>query len=79
VTAEDVVATGQLRESHLVDHIVICRRWADQFEVRLNCWEKTDPDGTRLSDHPTVRIDLVPTTAAKSDQSSADPAGFSQP
>jgi endonuclease/exonuclease/phosphatase family metal-dependent hydrolase len=78
-TEEDVVATGKLRESHLVDHIAICRQWADEYEVRLNCWEKADEDGTHLSDHPTVAIDLVPSTPAMSEQTSADPGGFPSP
>jgi hypothetical protein len=60
VTAEDVVATGKLQRSHLVDHIAICRDWAERSEVRLRCWETTDADGIRLSDHPTVVIDLEP-------------------
>jgi endonuclease/exonuclease/phosphatase family metal-dependent hydrolase len=79
MTDEDVVATGKLRESHLVDHIAICRRWAAEHEVRLNCWEKTDPDGTHLSDHPTVAIDLIPTTPTNSEQLSADPSGSPSP
>ncbi len=58
VTAENVVATGKLDEAHLVDHIAISRRWADEADVHLHCWERTDTDGTRLSDHPTVAIDL---------------------
>jgi hypothetical protein len=76
-----VVAAGKVRESHLVDRIAICRRWAAEAEhdVRLNCWEKTDPDGTRLSDHPTVAIDLNSTTPAKSQQPSADAAGSPSP
>jgi hypothetical protein len=79
VTDEDVVAAGKLRESHLVDHIAISHSWADEHEVRLHCWEKTDPDGTRLSDHPTVAIDLDPITPAESDRSLADSAGSPSP
>jgi endonuclease/exonuclease/phosphatase family metal-dependent hydrolase len=58
VTAEDVVATGKLQRSHLVDHIAISRSWARCSEVKLQCWEATDADGVHLSDHPTVLIDL---------------------
>jgi hypothetical protein len=59
VTAEDVVATGRLRATHLVDHVAICRRWVEQHDVRMSCWERTADDGSRLSDHPTVAVDLV--------------------
>jgi hypothetical protein len=59
VTAEDVVATDKLHEAHLVDHIAISRRWADKADAHLHCWERTDTDGTRLSDHPTVAIDVT--------------------
>jgi endonuclease/exonuclease/phosphatase family metal-dependent hydrolase len=79
VTDEDVVAAGKLHESHLVDHIAICHRWADEFEVRLNCWERVDADGTRLSDHPTVAIDLTPSSPTKGDEFSADPGGSPPP
>jgi endonuclease/exonuclease/phosphatase family metal-dependent hydrolase len=63
VTAQDVVAMGNLADSHLVDHIAIDRAWADRSPVRLHCWEKTDQDGAHLSDHPTVAVDLVPHAA----------------
>jgi hypothetical protein len=78
-TDEDAVAAGKLRESHLVDHIAICRRWADGSRVRLNCWEKTDQDGIRLSDHPAIAIDLVPTASVKSESSTSDLAGAREP
>ena len=64
VTAEDVVATGKLRDTHLVDHISICRDWAHHLDVDLHCYEHTDTDGTHLSDHPTVAIDLRPARPA---------------
>jgi endonuclease/exonuclease/phosphatase family metal-dependent hydrolase len=70
-TAEDVVATGKLQRSHLVDHIAISRDWAECSEVTLQCWETTDADGIRLSDHPTVAIDLEPadsSTARRNDR-----------
>lgn len=55
---EDVVASGKLADSHLVDHIAASRGWASQVSWVLSCREKTDPDGVRLSDHPTVVADL---------------------
>lgn len=60
VTVEDVVATGRLQADHLVDHIVICSRLAARSGVALHCWERRDDDGTHLSDHPTVAVDVVP-------------------
>jgi endonuclease/exonuclease/phosphatase family metal-dependent hydrolase len=59
-TAEDVVAAGKLHESHLIDHIAICSHWADSTDIQLSCWEHVDVDGARLSDHPTVAIDIDP-------------------
>lgn len=58
-SAEDVVATGKLQAHHLVDHIAICSRWAVRSDLALHCWEHIDIDGTRLSDHPTVALDVV--------------------
>jgi hypothetical protein len=55
-TAIDVVAAGLLRSHHLVDHICISTSLAADVEVR--CWETVDDDGVRLSDHPTVAVDL---------------------
>lgn len=77
-TDEDVVATGKLRAAHLVDHIAICRRWTNEADVRLSCWEQTDQDGTHLSDHPTVAIDLHPTRPSASRPSSTG-ASAAQP
>ncbi len=56
-TALDVVASGLLRSHHLVDHICITSALANRAEVR--CWENTDATGTRLSDHPTVALDIA--------------------
>ena len=67
LTDEDVVATGKLREHHLVDHIAVCSRWASDAHARVTCWERADHDGTRLSDHPTVAVDIgtdAPVTAS---------------
>ena len=76
MTDEDVVSTGKLRATHLVDHIAICRRWATGSRSELTCWEQIDDDGTRLSDHPTVAIDLAKNTgAAESDRPSDDRRG----
>jgi endonuclease/exonuclease/phosphatase family metal-dependent hydrolase len=60
LTSKDVVAAGLLRETHLVDHIAICRDWSSRLTSELSCWERIDDDGVRLSDHPTVAVDLVP-------------------
>ena len=64
VTAEDVLAAGKLRCHHLVDHIAVCSRWAAAAEVVVHCWEAQDDDGVRLSDHPTVAIDIGPAGAS---------------
>jgi endonuclease/exonuclease/phosphatase family metal-dependent hydrolase len=79
VTDEDVVASGKLRASHLVDHIAVCRRWSAGFDAHLSCWEKTDQDGVRLSDHPTVVVDLVPTTPVPSEPSTTGMARTTGP
>jgi endonuclease/exonuclease/phosphatase family metal-dependent hydrolase len=63
VTSRDVVAEGLLRETHLVDHVAISRDWVEQHDVRMSCWERTDTDGVRLSDHPTVAVDLAARSA----------------
>ena len=60
LSEEDVVAAGKLSASHLVDHIAVSRVWASTFDAHLACWEKTDQDGVRLSDHPTVAVDSTP-------------------
>ena len=59
VTTEDVVATGRLDDQHLVDHVAVSRDLLTSTEVTMTCWPRTDADGVRLSDHPTVAIDLV--------------------
>ena len=56
VTGFDVVATGLLHNRHLIDHICVPHHLAEVAEV--SCWEPTDNDGVRLSDHPTVAIDV---------------------
>jgi endonuclease/exonuclease/phosphatase family metal-dependent hydrolase len=58
LTEEDVVAAGKLAGNHLVDHIAASRAWVTTADASLSCWEKTDGDGVRLSDHPTVVVDL---------------------
>jgi hypothetical protein len=55
-TEIDVVAAGLLRSQHLVDHICITNSAVANFSVR--CWEATNEAGVRLSDHPTVAIDV---------------------
>lgn len=73
VTDEDVVAAGKLVQSHVVDHIAISNGWVDQFAVGVCCWEKADDDGTRLSDHPAVAIDLTPRRVLVGEADSAAP------
>jgi hypothetical protein len=55
-TAKDVVAAGLLRSHHLVDHICITSSLA--ADVDVHCWETIDEADVRLSDHPTVAIDI---------------------
>jgi len=57
VTGFDVVAAGLLGNHHLVDHICVPVSLAETAAV--SCWEITDEAGVRLSDHPTVAIDLA--------------------
>lgn len=57
VTGFDVVAAGLLDTQHLVDHICVPASLAQR--ARVSCWEITDETGVRLSDHPTVVIDLA--------------------
>ncbi len=57
-TDEDVVAAGKLRQHHLIDHICLNDEWLSRFSVSVRCWEPTASDGTRLSDHPGVAIDI---------------------
>lgn len=55
LTATDVVADGLL-DQHLIDHIAIGSR--DDVDADLHCWPART-DQVRLSDHPTVAIDLT--------------------
>ena len=56
VTDQDVVATGLLKSDHLVDHICISSGLT--ISTPILCWERIDESGQRLSDHPTVAIDI---------------------
>lgn len=56
VTDFDVVAAGLLDNHHLVDHICVPLSLAERATVI--CWEILDENGVRLSDHPTVAVDL---------------------
>lgn len=56
VTEMDAVAGGLLEGHHLVDHLCVPKELSGQVEVR--CWEPVEQSGQRLSDHPTVAIDL---------------------
>jgi endonuclease/exonuclease/phosphatase family metal-dependent hydrolase len=56
VTAFDAVAEGRLVTNHLVDHICVSRPWAHRSTVELA--ERIDTQGRRLSDHPTVTVEI---------------------
>ena len=56
LTDADAVAAGWLESSHLVDHICATPELAARAQVM--CWESTDMSGQRLSDHPTLAIDV---------------------
>ena len=56
VTAFDAVAEGRLANSHLIDHICISWNWAHLSTIEL--FERTDAQGRRLSDHPTVAVEI---------------------
>jgi endonuclease/exonuclease/phosphatase family metal-dependent hydrolase len=57
VTRFDVVEAGLLESDHLVDHICVTNDLATNAVVR--CWERIDSSGQRLSDHPTVAVDIA--------------------
>ena len=57
LTEDDIVATGRLTSNHLVDHICATADLADR-SGRVECWEPTNEDGVRMSDHPGVAIRL---------------------
>lgn len=56
VTTLDVEREGLVAAGHLVQHICLSGELAPSAEV--SCWERFDEAGTRLSDHPTVAVDL---------------------
>lgn len=58
-TAEDAVATGRLKDQHLIDHICISENWSALFQVEMSCWEAVDEQGIRMSDHAGVAITLT--------------------
>lgn len=57
-TEADAVAQGWLAKDHLVDHVALSRDLVADAAPRVTCWEKHDEDGVRISDHPTVAVDL---------------------
>jgi endonuclease/exonuclease/phosphatase family metal-dependent hydrolase len=52
----DVVSAGLLEAHHLIDHICVTPDLAK--DATVHCWEARDDAGQRLSDHPTVAVDL---------------------
>lgn len=57
LTEMDAVATGLLAAQHLVDHICVPAGMAQSASVLA--WETVDRSGQRLSDHPTIAVDLA--------------------
>ena len=56
VTEVDLVADRRLERSH-VEHICVDPRLEVVGEVLV--WDRVDDTGTRLSDHPTIAVDVV--------------------
>lgn len=57
VTGADMVANGQLKTHHLVDHICLTPSLA--AGAQASCRENIDASGQRLSDHPVVIVNLA--------------------
>lgn len=57
LTAIDVVAKGLLESDRLIDHVCVTDDLKDDHKV--HCMEKVDDMEQRLSDHPTVIVDLT--------------------
>lgn len=56
VTEPGAVSAGWLQDGHLIDHICVSTELAASAVV--HCWAPIDAEGQRLSDHPTVAVDL---------------------
>ena len=52
-----MVANGQLKTHHLVDHICLTPSLA--AGAQASCRENIDASGQRLSDHPVVIVNLA--------------------
>jgi len=52
------VKAGKLRDRHTVDHLCMDETLAARV-VGVGAWERTGPDGLRLSDHSGVFVDLA--------------------
>ena len=59
LTDADVVSDGLLHEHHLIDHIAATDPLHDG--ASLSCWDVRDEQRVRLSDHPTIAVDVAPT------------------
>jgi len=57
VTEMDAEAEGLLPSGHLVDHVCLSAELIDRSSIQ--CWPQSDEAGQRLSDHPTVAVDLA--------------------
>ncbi len=56
LTDSDMVAAGQLREHHLIDHVLASGSLVERADVA--CWESVSRDGVRMSDHPGVVVSI---------------------
>ena len=57
LTDVDLVATGAIGERSHVEHICASDELEPVSEVLA--WDRVDEDGRRLSDHPTIAVDLA--------------------
>ncbi len=57
VTEQDFVAAGKLEKRHTVDHLCMDESLAARVAT-VDAWERTRPDGLRMSDHSGVLVDL---------------------
>jgi endonuclease/exonuclease/phosphatase family metal-dependent hydrolase len=57
VTDMDAEVEGLLPSGHLVDHVCLSPDLVRRSSIR--CWPQFDESGQRLSDHPTVVVDLA--------------------
>ena len=66
VTEEDFVSTGKLMSRSSIDHICIDVDHVTSV-LKVDAWEPYDSDGTRLSDHNGVSVDIGASTSVAQD------------